>query len=204
MAKPPTTRERMVRTAADLFQRQGYHGTGLNQVLAESSAPKGSMYFHFPDGKEQLAVEAVELSGRELGVAIAEAVASASDAEAAITRVGELLAAGLEASDYRAGCPVATVALEAAADSEPIRAACDTVYADWRTGLVRYLAGCGLPEATAGPLADLVLSALQGALLHARVQHDAAVVRSVARQVAAVVAGTLQGCGDAPATKEAG
>ncbi|MGW2312246.1 TetR family transcriptional regulator, partial [Actinomadura luteofluorescens] len=68
------TRERVLRTAAELFQRQGYHGTGLNQVLAESGAPKGSLYFHFPDGKEQLASESVALSGRAVGEALAGAL----------------------------------------------------------------------------------------------------------------------------------
>jgi TetR/AcrR family transcriptional regulator, lmrAB and yxaGH operons repressor len=50
------TRERVIQTAAGLFRAQGYHATGLNQVLAEGGLPKGSLYFHFPGGKEQLAV----------------------------------------------------------------------------------------------------------------------------------------------------
>ena len=59
-----TTRERMLDTTGRLLQHQGYAATGLNQVVAESQAPKGSLYFHFPGGKEQLAAEALERSGQ--------------------------------------------------------------------------------------------------------------------------------------------
>jgi TetR/AcrR family transcriptional repressor of lmrAB and yxaGH operons len=57
---------RLLGTAADLFQRQGYHGTGLNQILAESGAPKGSLYHYFPEGKEALAAAALGRSGEEI------------------------------------------------------------------------------------------------------------------------------------------
>ena len=66
MADDPNTRERILHTASGLFQRQGYHATGLNQVLAEGKAPKGSLYFHFPRGKEQLAAEAVTAGAHEV------------------------------------------------------------------------------------------------------------------------------------------
>jgi TetR/AcrR family transcriptional repressor of lmrAB and yxaGH operons len=185
----------MLSTAAGLFQRQGYNATGLNQVLAESSAPKGSLYFHFPDGKEQLAAEAVTLAGRELGDGLAAAIATAPDVRTAIVLIGELLARNLEESDYHEGCPVATVALEAAADSEPIRAACAGTYSTWTASLARYLRGQGVPEPEVEPLALLVLSSIQGALLFARVQRDAAVVRSVSQRIAGVAAAAVQTAG---------
>ncbi|HEY8491429.1 MAG TPA: helix-turn-helix domain-containing protein, partial [Dehalococcoidia bacterium] len=66
MSRPTDSRQRMIRAMSRLMQRQGFHATGLNQVLAESGAPKGSLYFHFPGGKEQLAAEAVQASGDRL------------------------------------------------------------------------------------------------------------------------------------------
>jgi TetR/AcrR family transcriptional regulator, lmrAB and yxaGH operons repressor len=185
MAVQKDTRERVLRAAAGLFQRQGYGATGLNQVLTESRAPKGSMYFHFPNGKEQLATESVVLSGRELGEALAEIVLSAPDGPAAITALGEYFASELESSGFRNGCPVATVALEAAASSEPIRAACDDTYASWLRGLEVALRGWGVADA--GSMAALVLSSLQGALLLARVQRDVGVIHSVTERLAALV-----------------
>ncbi|MDL4821165.1 TetR/AcrR family transcriptional regulator [Actinomadura opuntiae] len=187
MAPQGETRERVLRTAAELFRRQGYHGTGLNQVLAESRAPKGSLYFHFPNGKEQLASESVALAGREVGDALAQAVLGARDARSGLAAVGEHFARGLLESDFTEGCPVATVALESAAQSEPIRSACDGVYGDWRRGIETALRGWGVPEDRVPPLAAMVLSSLQGALLLARVQKDVTVIGTVTAQLGDLV-----------------
>ena len=73
------TRERIIRTAAELFRRQGYDGTGLNQILDVSGAPRGSLYFHFPGGKRQLAVEAVAASGELLGKGMERSLDSTDD-----------------------------------------------------------------------------------------------------------------------------
>ncbi|SFN66719.1 MULTISPECIES: TetR/AcrR family transcriptional regulator [Actinomadura] len=187
MAPRGETRERVLRTAADLFQRQGYHGTGLTQVLAESGAPKGSLYFHFPDGKEQLASESVALSGREVGEALTEAVLAAPDARAGLAAMGDHFARNLRESGFSKGCPVATVALETAAESEAIRASCDDVYAGWQQGIAAALRGWGVPEERAEPLAALVLSSLQGAIMLARVRRDVSVIHRVTAQLADLI-----------------
>ncbi|MEU8344492.1 transcriptional regulator, TetR family [Actinomadura meyerae] len=184
MAPRGETRERVLRTAADLFQRQGYHGTGVNQVLAESGAPKGSLYFHFPEGKEQLAAESVALAGRTVAEALAGAVLAAPDGRAGLTALGEHFARSLLESDFAKGCPIATVALETAGASEALRAACDAAYAEWLDGLRAALRGWGVPEERVGPLAALVLSSLQGAVMLARVQRDVAVIHQVTHQLA--------------------
>jgi TetR/AcrR family transcriptional regulator, lmrAB and yxaGH operons repressor len=184
MARHTGTRGRVLETAAALFQRQGYTATGLNQVLAESSAPKGSLYFHFPGGKEQLAAEAVRASGLRTGGQMAEVVLAARDPGEALAGLAGLFAASLEASGFHSGCPVATVALEAAADSETIRASCDGVYGSWAEGLSLALRRWGVAGQDALPLAELVISGLQGAILLAKVRRDTAVIHAVARQLA--------------------
>ncbi len=57
------TRERIIYASAELFRRQGYPGTGLKQVVAEAQAPFGSLYHHFPGGKQQLAEEVIRAGG---------------------------------------------------------------------------------------------------------------------------------------------
>lgn len=60
MTNKVDSREKILQTASRLFQLQGYHATGLNQIIKESGAPKGSLYHYFPNGKEELAVESVK------------------------------------------------------------------------------------------------------------------------------------------------
>jgi TetR/AcrR family transcriptional regulator, lmrAB and yxaGH operons repressor len=156
----------MVRTTAKLLQRQGYHGTGLNQIVAESDSPKGSIYFHFPGGKEQLASEALDLSGR--------VVADQLTAHGAGTTVGTLdaylrtVTERLERSEFRDGCPIATVALEVAPSSPALSAACSASF-DRLIGLIaELLVADGFPEDDAQHRATLIYAVIQGALVLAK------------------------------------
>ena len=103
------TRERMVEVTARLLARQGYHATGLAQVLTEAGAPRGSLYFHFPEGKEQMAAEAVRRLGEQLGVALQAKLDGKPDVRSGLQSVARMFARQLEASEFTLGCPVATL-----------------------------------------------------------------------------------------------
>ncbi|WP_439383880.1 TetR/AcrR family transcriptional regulator [Amycolatopsis lexingtonensis] len=180
MVRRTDTRQRMLDTAADLFQTQGYHATGLTQLTTAGGAPKGSLYFHFPGGKEQLAAEAVRLSGERTGTLLEAILRDAPDAPTAIDRAIDALAAFLAESDFQRGCPLATVALDVAAASEPIREACVDGYSSWHAIFTDYLAGQGLPAGRADELATVVLATIEGGLLLARTRRDLAPLRAVA------------------------
>lgn len=173
----------MLATAADLFHRQGYHATGLNQLLSVGGAPKGSLYFHFPGGKEQLAAEALTLSASRMCEALRAGLAEAPNPAAAVEAVAELLAAALKDSDFRGGCPLSLVAMDAAADSEPIRTACADGYASWLEVIARALERHGAQPEIAERLATVVLAGIEGGLLLARTTRDVAPLRAVARHL---------------------
>ena len=63
---PRSSRERLLDSAVDLLQRQGYRGTGLNELLERSGAPRGSLYHYFPGGKEQIGAEAIARAGGQV------------------------------------------------------------------------------------------------------------------------------------------
>src|SRR6476646_10693726 len=100
-----------------LLRRQGYDATGLAEIVATSGAPKGSLYFYFPGGKEELAVAAMQREGGQLRDAIASIMGSDGDVAVTLGGLVDALAQGRESSDCRDGCPIATVTLEAATRS---------------------------------------------------------------------------------------
>lgn len=187
MVRRTDTRQRMLDTAADLFQTQGYHATGLTQLTTAGGAPKGSLYFHFPGGKEQLAAEAVRLSGERTGALLEAILRDAPDAATAIDRAVDALANFLTESDFQRGCPLATVALDAAAASEPIREACVDGYASWHGIIADHLAGQGLSTERADELATVVLATIEGGLLLSRTRRDVAPLRAVATHLHATL-----------------
>jgi TetR/AcrR family transcriptional repressor of lmrAB and yxaGH operons len=187
MVRRTDTRQRMLDTAADLFHSQGYHATGLTQLITAGGAPKGSLYFHFPGGKEQLAAEAVRLSSERTGALLEAILRDAPDAVTAIDRTVQALASFLTESDFQRGCPLATVALDAAAESEPIREACAAGYSSWHEVLAAYLVGQQLSVERSDELATVVLAAIEGGLLLARTRRDLAPLRAVATHLHATL-----------------
>lgn len=183
------TRTRLLEAAAQLFREQGYAGTGLKQITAAGEAPWGSLYHFFPRGKEQLGAEAVAHSGdRYLKLFDLVFAGAGRDPVRSVRDFFQLSADALRESGWGDGCPIATVALEAASTSEPLRHACAEVFASWEASVARRLAEAGLPEARAADLATYVLSAFEGALVLSRAAHD---VRPL-NVTADVVAGTLR------------
>lgn len=176
----------MLRTAAELFRAQGFHATGLNQVLAEGGAPKGSLYFHFPGGKEQLAVEAVAYGGAVLREAIEVLLADAPDAVSGVDGLVDALSGEMVRSGFRLGCPVGVIAQDTV-DIDAIRSACAAAFESWRAAIEDFLVGQGVSRKVAPGLATTVLAAIEGAQLLARSQQDVAPLRSVGESLRGLV-----------------
>ena len=171
--KGDRTRETLVAATAELLQRQGYHATGLREIVAESGAPRGSLYFHFPGGKDELACAALAASGAAWRQRIEAVVAAAPDLSAAVMRVCELLADDLAASGYTRGCPVAAVALENPAPV--VRDSIAEHYAAWTAAIAA--------RAGSKDIATLVLAAIEGALLMAKALRSKEPVLTVGRML---------------------
>ena len=168
MAKTSDSKGKTLAAAAKLFRQQGYHGTALHDILVAGGSPRGSLYFHFPKGKEEIGEAALTLAGEAIRQAIAHAAEASESAEIFLVRIVRGMAADLERSDYREGCPIATTALETAAQSEVLGAATRTAFQKWESEIKRGLERFGMTSTDADLVATLVLSQLEGALLLAR------------------------------------
>jgi AcrR family transcriptional regulator len=163
-----TTKDRIIDSSAELFRRQGYTGTGVKQIVAAANAPFGSIYHFFPGGKEQLAAETIRASGQLYIQLFAAIAAQAPDVLTAVTDFFAGAAETLRETDYADACPIATVALEVASTSEPLRQATAEVFESWIAGASEYFATAGIPRGTARELAFLMLSLLEGAFIFCR------------------------------------
>ncbi len=167
----------------ELLRRRGYAATGLGEIVARSGAPKGSLYFHFPAGKQELAIVAMEHSARQLRDVI-EATLEASDhVDEAIGRLIDALARGLEDSGFADGCPIATVALETSNESEAMRRAAQAAFDSWLEVLAEHLRRDGYDGARAEQRALLVLAAIEGGLILARARRDVGPLLAVSSQL---------------------
>ncbi len=189
MSQAPRHRDAIVRTAVRLFRQQGYAATGLNQLVAESGAPKGSLYHYFPGGKAAIAAAAVEAASERVTQTLRDLAAQGLSPGDQLRRYGVLLAGWMSASGFRDGCPIATTLLETAPQEEPVRAAGDRALAAWRAAFAAPLAAEGLAPERAARLASLAVSALEGALLQARVRRSGDPIVMAAEEVAAVFDG---------------
>jgi TetR/AcrR family transcriptional repressor of lmrAB and yxaGH operons len=168
MAKASDSKAKTLMAAVKLFRQQGFHGTALHDVLAASGSPRGSLYFHFPGGKEEIGEAALTMAGEAVRQAIAMAAEHSESAEMFLTRVARGMAADLEKSDYKEGCPIATTALETSAQSEVLGAATRIAFQKWESEIKRGLMRFGMTDESADEVATTVLSQLEGALLLAR------------------------------------
>ena len=185
--KGDLTKARLAASMLELIQTSGYSGTGLNAVIEHAAAPKGSVYFHFPDGKEGLGVAAVDLAATQFATLIAEAAASAGSAAEVARAAIEALSTIVEESDYRLGCPVSVVTLEMGAESERLRQACATAFESWIAPTAALLEGSGLPAAEARTLATVVISTIEGAVIVSRATRSTQPLASAADVVAELI-----------------
>lgn len=109
------TKHRLLRSTGRLLQTRGFFATGVTDILITSGIPRGSLYHHFPDGKEQVAAGAIEQSGHSIVHALREMIKTTGSLIDGIQRFCDYYIKELETSGYARGCPLATVALETSA-----------------------------------------------------------------------------------------
>ncbi len=164
-----TMRDRLVGATADLFRVSGYHATSVKAIVERAEAPFGSMYHHFPGGKEELGAAAITASGLAYGDLIDLFF---GDGATDLVEATEAFFAGaawsLTETDYADACPIATVALEVASTNEDLRRATSAVFDDWVARASDRFVQHGIAPGDAPRLARVVIMLLEGAFLLCR------------------------------------
>ncbi|HEY6405976.1 MAG TPA: TetR/AcrR family transcriptional regulator [Ktedonobacteraceae bacterium] len=175
-----STRERLIETVCTLLEVQGYHATGLKQILSESGAPKGSLYYHFPQGKEELAEEAVMRSAGIVADRIRQVLARSEHVGLAVQGFVREIAEQIERSNFSSGGPLTTIALETVHSSQRLNSACRNAYHLIQEAFAEKLAASGYPEAQTRQVAPFIVASIEGAILLSRTNHSGDPLRQVA------------------------
>ncbi len=161
----------LVETAGALFRQQGYAATGLNQILATAGVQPGSLYHHFPQGKQQLATAVIETAGAGIDRLLRRFLSNDLPAVDIVDQWVDLLIAAL-ANDERDGCPIEPIATESVYASPQVRDASARAFKSWCAAISDRLRADGWAAADADTTAVAVISMIEGALILSRVAGD--------------------------------
>lgn len=182
-------RERMVFSAAQLIRRQGVTRTGMRDVVNHANAPRGSLQHYFPGGKDQLVNEAVgwasDYASRR--VALFMSRMSSPSPSRLFAAMSKQWLDDLSATGFAGGCPLAAATVDCASSVESTRTMIASGFTTWRRAIESALGEMGVPSARRTPLATLMLSALEGAILIARAEQDVRPLRTVTRELAPIL-----------------
>ena len=183
MPAQPKHRQSIIDTCVTLFRRKGYAGTGLNDIVEVSRAPKGSIYHYFPAGKPSIAVAAIEEAGQRVVATLMQLATENASAADMVVAHAELLAKWMKKSGFRDGCPITTVLLELAPADRAVTEAGRQAYAARIDIIADKLIADGHLGDRAQRLAVLTVSAVQGALIQARIERSEAPILTSAQEL---------------------
>lgn len=179
----PGSKQRMIDATLALLSRSGMAGAGINQVVALSGAPKGSVYHHFPGGKQELVAEALRQFDDAFRSCLTHLWSKPGTADKKIGQFVEGAAARLRASDFGQGCPVAAVILDIDPESEPLREVCSRILDGWIDLIAAQLTE--LPAAQRREFAGFAVTALEGGLILGRARKSTQPLLEAGRMIAA-------------------
>ncbi len=181
------SRANMVRSAASLISEHGVNATSFNDVLADSGAPRGSIYHHFPDGKKQLTKEAMSLTSERLLSYLRSGDGTTPldvlDHFVSIWRLVVVSSKGAR------GCAIAGVAVDADDDTVDLLPLARDVFRSWTSLLSEQLVAVGVDSERAHGIALTALATMEGALILCRVEASAEPLDTAAAQLRSLVAG---------------
>jgi TetR/AcrR family transcriptional repressor of lmrAB and yxaGH operons len=176
------SREQFIQATALLLHERGYSATSMGDIVSASGSPKGSLYFHFPGGKEELAAQALSRAGNDVYGVLKQAFSSSKTVEQGLNVVFALFLEGLERSEFRAGCPVGTVAAEAP-DSKQVAEAVEKAFQQWHAVLKDRLIQAGSRTRRADELAEFILAAFEGGVLLAKARKATKPLKTTLREI---------------------
>jgi TetR/AcrR family transcriptional regulator, lmrAB and yxaGH operons repressor len=182
-----TTKRRMLTSAAEVMRERGAAGVTIDEVLSRSGAPRGSVYHHFPGGRNQILLEALQFAGDAMSTAIGDAACQGP--MALLREFVDHWEDVLRDSDFAAGCPVVAAAISTSDEDPRLSEDAAQIFGRWRVALTRSFIADGFGDSEAAALATTMLAAVEGAVILCRSLRSPQPLRDVAENIEFLVNG---------------
>ncbi|OOM75610.1 putative HTH-type transcriptional regulator YxaF [Clostridium puniceum] len=187
MGNNTNAKEKFIETAYKLFEVKGYNGTGLNEILKESGAPKGSLYYHFPNGKEELALESIKLAGEKIIANLKRTLDKFNNPIDGIVSNINNIAEIIDKNKKMHDMSISLIALETYDCSEILRMACEKVFEEIEDLHFEKLIEYGFNKNKAKELAVSISAMTEGAILLSLTRQNGEALRQAGKQVKVLI-----------------
>lgn len=186
MTKNNDSKQEIINAASKLFQLYGYHGVGLNEIIKESGTAKGSLYHYFPNGKEELAIAAIDFTKDEVAKKFQKITEGIEDPISAVQAYINSIADeyGLESV---VGVRIGTIAGETSLINDSIRLACMSALEYWQSLFTRKFVDAGYSEEQAKALSLNINMLIEGGIIFSLTKQSGEPLRKIANQIPTLV-----------------
>lgn len=159
------TKSLTIEIATTLFQQKGYKGVGLTEILKECNITKGSLYHHFPNGKEELLIACLQSMSDAITMDIENIFKRYETTQEATQAMIEILVTAFEREGTITGYTFSSIVSEMASFSEPIRNACSSLYTKIQGIYSNKLVADGFSEERAHSIAVMMTASIEGGIM---------------------------------------
>jgi AcrR family transcriptional regulator len=190
VASRTDVRARMISAGEELLSERGY-GVTMLDVIERAEAPRGSIYYHFPNGKLELAIEVVDKVRREVGELVTYYSRKIAEPAPFLQKLVDFHRKRLTTSGYELGCPLMGIVTSGDIEAPELQAAVTEAFGVWMGAISRELMAKGLTEAQANSLASLTVSGIQGSIVVGRARQSTAPFAEFSKAIPVLLAGVL-------------
>jgi len=181
--KGEETRKKIIDTVIELLKIKGYNGVGLQEIVTASGTPKGSLYFHFPGGKDEIVETAIKQHGENVDKFFKKVFLGSTDIATAFKKVIMFWINELESSDFTKGCPIANTTVDLPSIANTTQEVCASCFYRMKDVMAERLRRDGMHPTEAKKQAAFVLSSLVGAIIMSKACRNTEPLKIIAERL---------------------